>query len=42
MDALNRFAFDDDKQVVALRVKKHPRIRRDHDFLTVTIKSLEG
>ena len=38
LDALNGLAFNDDAQVVALRVTKHNRIRRTADFLTVTIK----
>nr|DAN73502.1 MAG TPA: Endodeoxyribonuclease RusA [Caudoviricetes sp.] len=36
LDALNGVAYDDDKQVVSLRVTKLPRTRQE-SFLRVTI-----
>lgn len=37
LDALNRVAFKDDRQVTRLTVEKMPRTRRDDELLEVTI-----
>lgn len=37
LDALNRVAFKDDKQVTRLTVEKFPRTRRDDEIMEVTI-----
>lgn len=37
LDALNRLAFKDDKQVTRLSVEKFPRTRRDDEIMEVTI-----
>lgn len=40
LDALNGLAFGDDAQVVALVVRKYPRIRADCDWMRVTIATI--
>ena len=37
LDALNRVAFKDDRQVTRLTVEKMPRTRRDDEIMEVTI-----
>ena len=37
LDALNRVAFKDDKQITRLTAEKFPRTRRDNEIMEVTI-----
>lgn len=43
LDALNGVAYDDDKQIISLLVRKFPRVNMDDrlDYLRVTISSVD-